>query len=219
MRPTFFVSVLIAVPAFAADDSSGNPDNWCREGHFPSYGNFQTGKLLGEKGAKIHFRGDDDDCPNDTPACKRKAYLIPGDEVVVAHRYQAFVCAWFHPKKGPPTVGWLPAVSVEVKKSAAPTGLEAWKGSWRYYDNVLDIAPKKGALAVKGMASWDGGGGNVHVGGVEASAAPQGNVLRVVDEEEGCEVTLTFVGTLLVAHDNGECGGVNVRFDGVYRKR
>lgn len=53
---------------------------------------------------------------------------------------------------------------------------------------------------------------------VEASAAPQGNVLRVVDEE-GCEVTLTFVGTLLVAHDNGERGGMNVRFDGVYRMR
>ncbi len=49
--------------------------------------------------------------------------------------------------------------------------------------------------------------------------APQGNVLRVVDEEQGCEVTLTFVGTLLVAHDNGECGGMNVRFDGVYQKR
>ena len=57
------------------------------------------------------------------------------------------------------------------------------------------------------------------VGGVEASAAPQGNVLRVVDEEQGCEVTLTFLGTRLVAHDNDECGGMNVRFDGVYQKR
>jgi hypothetical protein len=215
MRLTFFVSILIAVPAFAAD---GSPDNWCREGLLPSYGNFQTGKLLGEKGAKIHFRRDNDDCPNDTHACQRKKYLIPGDEVVVAHRYQAFVCAWFNPKKGPPTVGWLPAVSVEVQKSATPTGLNAWEGSWRYFDNVLDIAPKKGALAVKGMARWNGGGGNLHFGEVEASAAPQGNVLRVVDGQ-GCEVTLTFVGTLLVAHDNGKCGGMNVRFDGVYQKR
>ncbi len=216
MRLPLCVSLLIAVPAFAAD---GSPDNWCREGHFPSYGNFQTGKLLGAKGAKIHFRDDGNACPNDTPACQRKAYLIPGDEVVVAHRYQEFVCAWFQSKKGSSTVGWLPAASVEVKKPATPSGLNAWKGSWRYYDNVLDIVLKKGVLAVKGETSWDGGGGNVHVGSVDGSATPQGNVLRVVDKEEGCEVTLTFVGTRLVAHDNGECGGANVSFNGVYQKR
>ncbi|WNG17954.1 hypothetical protein [Cystobacter fuscus] len=105
----------------------------------------------------------------------------PGKSVVVAHRYQAFVCAWFQPKKAPPTVGWLPAVSFEVKRSATPTGLNAWKSSWRYFDNVLDIAPKKGALAVKGVAIWNGGGGNVHDGGVEASAAPQ----------EGCRTLRT----------------------------
>ncbi len=49
---------------------------------------------------------------------------------------QACVYAWFQPKKDPPTVGWLPAVIVEVKKSAAPRVLNDWKGSWRYFDNA-----------------------------------------------------------------------------------
>jgi hypothetical protein len=38
-------------------------------------------------------------------------------------------------------------------------------------------------------------------------------------EEDMCGITLRLVGDFLVADDNGDCGGVNVTFDGVYRRK
>ncbi|MCA1633634.1 MAG: hypothetical protein LC802_07935 [Acidobacteria bacterium] len=52
---------------------------------------------------------------------------------------------------------------------------------------------------------------------MNAKARPAGNVLTV--EEDSCRVTLRLVGDYLVASDNSECGGMNVRFDGVYRRK
>jgi hypothetical protein len=82
----------------------------------------------------------------------------------------------------------------------------------------LDIrrVGKSGLLKVKGYAIWEGSRDNVHVGGVEAVAQPVGNELVLV--EDVCRVTLKLVGDYLVADDNSECGGVNVRFNGVFRK-
>ena len=57
----------------------------------------------------------------------------------------------------------------------------------------------------------------MHVGEVHAEAAPAGNVLALRDDP--CALTLRLVGHYLVAADNGECGGANVRFDGVYRRK
>jgi hypothetical protein len=50
-----------------------------------------------------------------------------------------------------------------------------------------------------------------------------GTFLRVLValtlEDDICKITLRLVGDFLVADDNGDCGGVNVTFDGVYRKK
>jgi len=75
---------------------------------------------------------------------------------------------------------------------------------------------KSASLKVKGEAYWHGLGDNVHVGAVAATAQPQGHELVLVEEE--CQVTLKLVGDFLIASDNSECGGVNVRFNGVYQK-
>jgi hypothetical protein len=44
-------------------------------------------------------------------------------------------------------------------------------------------------------------------------------LLTLALEDDICKLTLRLVGDFLVADDNGECGGVNVTFDGVYRKK
>jgi len=36
---------------------------------------------------------------------------------------------------------------------------------------------------------------------------------------EVCKATLVLLPPFLVASDNGGCGGMNVRFDGVYRRQ
>ena len=99
--------------------------------------------------------------------------------------------------------------------------LARWLGAWEYAGQSLDIrrGAKPGTLAVSGQAFWRGVGDNVHVGEVEFEAAPAGNVLRLEENEDLCSVTLRLVGDLLVVSDNLKCGGLNVTFNGVYRRK
>jgi hypothetical protein len=96
--------------------------------------------------------------------------------------------------------------------------LDRWLGTWKFYDNSLEIKRdgRSGALHVRGDALWRGLGDNVHVGEIETTARPHGRQMKLSDES--CQVSLVLVGEFIVAADNAECGGMNVRFDGVYRK-
>ena len=115
-------------------------------------------------------------------------------------------------------MGWIPADKLVLSAPPAAPALKDWLGLWKYAGNPLDIrrSGRPGSLKVKGYAISQGVGANVHVGGVEAVAQPHGNGLVLIEEE--CLVTLKLVGDYLVASDNSECGGVNVRFNAVYRK-
>lgn len=195
------------------------PANWCRNGLFSSdEAEFGLAKIGGNWTARIHFYKDDDDCPTDTVKCETKSYLITGDQVLVSRKYGKWVCAWYQPQKGSETVGWLLADKLIMSEAPAQPALASWIGLWKYGKKSLDIRRdgKTGLLKVKGYAIWEGVGANVHVGGVEAVAQPQGKELLLVEEE--CQVSLKLVGDYLVATDNSECGGVNVRFSGVFRK-
>jgi hypothetical protein len=210
------LSVSVATMAQQVEDY---PANWCRNGLFASdRADFKLAKIGGNWTARIHFYKDDDDCPDSTVKCETKSYLITGDQVVVSRKYGKWICAWYQPGKGSETVGWLLADKLLMSELPARPALANWIGLWKYDKKTLDIRRdgKTGLLKVKGYAIWEGSRDNVHLGGVEAAAQPAGNELLLVEEE--CRVTLKLVGPYLVANDNSGCGGVNVRFDGVFRK-
>lgn len=202
----------------SAQSVADNPANWCRNGLFPSLETFNLANVTGDRRTRTYFFSDDDDCPSRAAKCKTRSYLIAGDQVLVSRRYGAWICAWYQPRKGDEKVGWLLADRLDISPQADPPALESWLGLWKYDDQSLNIrrAGKTGFLTVKGDALWHGLGDNVHVGSVNAVAQPQGNELILVEEE--CRVTLKLVGDYLIASDNSECGGMNVRFNGVYRK-
>jgi len=82
---------------------------------------------------------------------------------------------------------------------------------------------KDGRVRVSGDAVWVGNAktGNVNVGDVDGVFNPEGNRLlfRNGDDQGNCNFTVTFGnGALTVTEDNGNCGGVNVTFNGTYRK-
>lgn len=203
----------------SAQNVADNPANWCRNGLFPSLETFNLAKVTGDRRTRTYFFSDDDDCPSRAAKCKTRSYLIAGDQVLVSRRYGAWICAWYQPQRGSETVGWLPADSLVISEQAAQPALEKWIGRWNYYDQTLNIrrGSKRGFLSVKGDAVWRGMGDNVNVGSVKAVALPQGNELILIEEE--CRVTLKSVGDYIIAMDNSECGGMNVRFNGVYRKQ
>ena len=204
----------------AAQNVGDNPANWCRNGLFPSEGTeFKLARVTGTKGTRIHFFGDDDGCPDDKAKCIKRSYLIPGDRVLISKRYGPWICSWYQPRKGSETVGWLPAESLVISSEQyARPAIGRWVGLWKYYDQSLNIRRdrKAGFLRVRGDAIWRGLGDNIHVGSVGDSAQPQGSELILVEEE--CRVSLRLVGDYIVASDNSQCGGANVRFDGVYQR-
>lgn len=218
----YFLLLLLAlcVPAhaLAQDAASGNPPNFCRNGAFPSDSTeFREARVVGAKGSRAYFHGDEEGCPG--PKCRTKAYLIPGDEVIVSRSFGDWLCAWYQPSKGSETVGWIPSHQLSVAETLKSPPPSAWLGEWEFHRQTLNISrdAKTGMLRVEGEAFWKGLGDNIHTGVVNGNARPAGDVLVV--EEDICRVTLRLAGTSLVVTDNSECGGMNVRFDGVYRKK
>jgi hypothetical protein len=209
----------------SAQDEGGNPANWCRNGAFTrDASEFRTARVNGRKGSRVYFSGEEEGCPGASAKCRQKAYLVPGNEVLTSRTFGDWVCAWYQPARGSETVGWLPADRLNVSETTASPTPASWLGAWGFYDNSLRLSRGRGAgaLRVEGDATWVGvNPGNVHVGEVSGEAAPAGNVLTVGDGdgEYDCRLTLRLVGPYLLASDNKQCGGVNVTFDGVYRRK
>jgi hypothetical protein len=224
-KQTLIVALLLIAAGFrpAAAQTGENPANWCRNGLFPQAdAAFRIARLKGARNEKIHFRGDDrPDCPA-ARRCLLKSYLVPGDEVIVSRTYGNFACVWYQPVKTAETVGWIAADKIEEVAEKQAFAREDWLGSWKFYDNSLEIAAGEAeTLKITGTALWKGLNGNVHVGELDNEARPAGNTLALgeADDEDGCLVKLRLVGRFLIASDNLRCGGANVTFAGVYRKK
>jgi uncharacterized protein len=79
---------------------------------------------------------------------------------------------------------------------------------------------EKGKVKVTGSAVWVGDAktGSVHIGEVDGIFELQGEQVNYKDGN-GCEfVLLLGKNALTVNNDNGQCGGVNVSFNGYYKK-
>jgi hypothetical protein len=219
-----FLKLFLAIGASA--QTEGDPENWCRNGLFPrENANYRIAKIKAAKGERVYFYGDDEaDCP-DNKNCRLKSYLINGDEVIVSRARGNFACGWFQPQKGSETVGWISSDKLEFVETASDAALNDWLGDWRYYDNSINIVSgkKRGLLEISGNAFWKGLGDNIHTGEIAGETAPRGNVLKigenVAEEEDECKAVLRLVGNFLIVSDNLRCGGANVTFSGVYRRK
>ena len=217
-----FAILLAASPTLA---QSAEVDNWCRAGFFTRESNdFRIGIVTGKRRNPVYFYSDlEEDCPGDE-SCKTKAYVVPGDRVVVSRAYKDFGCAWFAPVTGMPTVGWIKLESLRFADTTSTAPLSAWLGAWHYAENSIQFTNNKlaGFLNVTGDALWRGVGGNAHVGELDERVEPRNNLIKVGEhetDEHACKVQMLLLGEFLVVADNMRCGGANVTFSGVYRKK
>lgn len=214
----FWIMLWALMPASAWAQIPGNPENWCRNGFFPAETtSFQIGTLR----TKAYFYRDSDDCPL-SGHCKTKAYVIPKDQVIVSRAFGDYVCAWYEPKSslGSETVGWLPKSAVQLTNPVAKPMLSRWIGVWRDGTNRIEIHNDGDSVDIQGIAFWTGLHENVHTGEISAHPlAPVTNILHIGGGETyECAATFVLVGAFMIVHDNDQCGGMNVRFDGVYQK-
>ncbi|MCA1952802.1 MAG: hypothetical protein LDL22_07155 [Hyphomicrobiales bacterium] len=201
---------------------------------------------VGASGGRVHFVEEAgagrQGCPSPSPQCQRKAFVVPGDRVLVGVPAGDYVCAsYISPDarrlKGQfaETHGLLP---LKALLPVRPTEDDAWIGIWqRSSEAEIKISRAAlGRLAVKGEATFgalDAGRrarGAVNSGELEGEALPVGGGLAIgwqyVDPiapfPEGapdCRARLRLFGYYLVVEDNMQCGGANVTFTGIYVRR
>lgn len=175
-------------------------------------------------------------CPATGAACQDKAYLVPGDVVLIGKRQGAFVCAGFLSPRGTSTINWLPAAAV-IPLPASERQPSDWVGDWAAPEQGITIkAAAGGALNVSGDASWGMGdkwrreNGAVHIGQVKGTVRPAGGVVAFTEgddktlpynagDEGACSIRMVRRGPYLLARDNNKCGGLNVSFTGFYRRK
>ncbi len=132
-------------------------------------------------------------------------------------------------KKEMPFSAW----AIDGRQIPAANAHDRFSGQYRRLDkrarfdrdtSVLNVwLLKDDQVRVAGDSSWVGNErtGNVNVGNVDGIFALQGSKLffKGRDEDDDCRFTITFgEDSLLVTEDNLQCGGLNVSFDGKYRR-
>ncbi|HXW42491.1 MAG TPA: hypothetical protein VEK75_14890 [Xanthobacteraceae bacterium] len=192
-------------------------------------------KIIADR-AQVHFvknGGDDAACPAAGDACRRDAYVVPGDLVLIGKTYGAFTCVSYQSAQNPKpswTNGWLPASSMTPVAPARAPSRSDWIGDWSHGGGKIGIKPgRRGALLIRGEAFY-AAAQNVHTGVVHATAKPAHGLLEFADDgsapfdqtsdDKGlCLVRMQRVERLLVVEDNNACGGVMVTFTGFYRRK
>jgi hypothetical protein len=196
----------------------------CRNGLFPRAAGTVSAAVV-SAADKVPFRDDAEGCPQ-ADSCVRKAYLVKGDAVLVSSAESGLSCAWYFGRTRE-FVGWLPSEALTALPAAAPSPSD-WIGTWVPIagGQSIRIAGGGAAFELSGEAQWRGGRDEagepvVHVGSFRGRAAPAGDRLTLDADggESGCVVRMQLVSRSLVVSDNALCGGVNVRFDNVYRRR
>lgn len=175
-------------------------------------------------------------CPNRGAACRSKAYLVPGDEVVIIGTKGDFVCASYVGRRGQVRDGWLPRSTISIAQDLPPIETKDWIGRWQSgSEQTIEIqqAGKPGMVAMKGDATWGASDpgrvkrGAVNIGTLEAETKTEGASLSFGMGEDGtlsfeeadevdCKVQMQRLGPYLLVKDNRMCGGMNVTFTAVY---
>jgi hypothetical protein len=174
-------------------------------------------------------------CPSAASACRLRAYVKPGDEVLVDLTDAAYVCAFFKSQGGTETRGWLPRASLELV-APAPAPARQWDGNWQRDREARIVIKSHGdEVEVSGSAMWGSYDpervrrGGVHVGELSGTGRPRGQTLAIGYDPDrssfppaqdqapdACAAKLDLYGRYLVVEDNRGCGGLNVSFTGTY---
>ncbi len=151
--------------------------------------------------------------------CGRWA-VAPGTPVIVDRAQGAFTCVYAQARDGAGP-GWILSSSLRTLDYDPHPPPASWIGLWIGGEDRVTIrgAKEPGMLHVSGHAEWHGNAGVVHDGDVEGEVSPAAGHLHLAEEgADSCTLDLTLAGCYIVATDNNLCGGMNVRFEGIWRR-
>jgi hypothetical protein len=105
---------------------------------------------------KVYFhKGYDPGCPALTAACRTKAFILSGDQVITYGRKGALTEVEYVSAKGVPTRGWVASAALSPIQTVIP----AWAGNWMRTEANIRIAPtqRPGQYLATGDATWGAG--------------------------------------------------------------
>jgi len=150
----------------------------------------------------------------------RLAEIRPGEPMLIYHTGGEWTCGYVSRSNGAGPE-WVRSAKLRPVEALENPPLGAWLGVWRDGLNRITIrrGGESGQLHLNGEAIWHGIGKVVHTGEFSGEAVPAGNHLQIVDGgPESCTVDLKLIGKYLVVDDNSNCGGMNVRFWGIWHR-
>ena len=162
-------------------------------------------------------------CPKDKPCGSRqKAYLVSGDVVFAGPPNRGFRCAYYGRPNGKIVAGFIPIDNLKALTEDTSLSIDFVIGTWNYEnDSIAMKAVAAGQVSGDGQASYQTAE-TVNEGSFSAqaplAAGQKELVFKEGNDESSCVVKLHRRGPYLVASDNNYCGGLNVRFDGIYTR-
>jgi len=162
-------------------------------------------------------------CPKDKPCGSRqKAYLVSGDVVFAGPPNRGFRCAYYGSSDGKIVAGFIPIENLKALVEDDGMSIDFVIGTWKYdSDSIVIKAAAAGQVSGDGQAYYQTPE-TVNEGAFSAqaplAAGQKELVFKEGNDESSCVVKLHRRGPYLVASDNNNCGGLNVRFNGIYTK-
>lgn len=149
--------------------------------------------------------------------CVASYSYAPGTPVLIYRQSGGWTCGYFSGRKGAGP-NWIRSDQLRVLSYNPRPSLKEWLGIWIGGEDRVSIHAAKtlGALRLEGNAEWHGAGDNAHIGAMEGTVVPDGNRLHLVSGV--CTVDMTLLGNYIVASDNMNCGGLNARFEGIWKR-
>jgi hypothetical protein len=239
----FFIINLIAIISFTSGQLFAADNTDLKEATALKSYNYQVATIAGDK-SKLHLYKNDTvddgfcptvtdiniytkdssvsakDCPAQKTECELKPNLNRGNKVIIIKQYKDFSCVW-SPSKDGIVYGWIPTKLLKNSKPAEVTDSKDWLGKWYMPHTQINFSKGKqlSQLIIKGNSQWKGEGqGQVNTGELENKTVEL-NKNEATVNADGCQIYFRLVNRAnLLAVDNGQCGGLNVSFGGLYTR-
>lgn len=142
-----------------------------------------------------------------------------GTPVQIYRQQGGWTCGYFSGRTGAGPA-WIRSDALrEVHYDRNPP-LKAWVGTWAGGEDrvLIRAGSTPGTLELTGSAEWSGQSTS-HFGDMKGIASPVGNHLHFVEDgPNSCTIDMTMLDHYILASDNIDCGALNARFQGIWRR-
>jgi hypothetical protein len=143
-----------------------------------------------------------------------------GTPVLIYRELGGWACGYFSGREGAGPA-WIRSDALRVVPYDTHPPLNSWVGTWTGAEDrvLIGSGSMHGTLHLVGRAEWHGMGDDAHFGDTEGDGSPVGNHLHFVQNSpNSCTIDMTLSNRYILASDNGSCGALNARFQGIWKR-